>query len=701
MNDEAAFIAALAADPDDRTTALVFADWLDDRGDPRGPLMRIEEVRAWMAPTYENPIPKLLKALETGKGVTEATKLLARIGEDTVPGLVALLSHETELVRLRAVKALRLMGPRAKAAVPVLTEIVKGSDKRDAGVRHEAVKLLGVLKAKGAAKDELAKGLDSADPAERLAAVEAMAQLRTKTAGGALCAALADSSVEVRRAAVGQLRYIASPPMAPFAVEPLRKSLADPDDAIPRFAVTALGKIGPKAAAAIPDLIRRFNGATGSDRTSALEALVQIGTGTPEVLEVVLAALRAPGTQHQASLALCEWPALPPAAVPALREFVRNPNSGTPYGDGQLVRKGLFALARVTPTTPEVLDELRSRLSGEHSSAAAQALGELGPAAAPAVPALVKLLNKKGSQFAPFDVAKALAKIGGEGITALVEALDAESGASSRIADAAASGLKEAGPAARAALPALLARLRRKEGAHSRALVVGAIAALGADAHEAIPDLVAAALDGSGQGYEYMAVFEALRSFGPVVLPFAGQLAAALNKPDRSAIHEETVGLLAALVPHGFDGLPVFREVLRRLAAGDFYASEGDYYRRRVAGAAVAGLAAIGPAAEEAIPDLQRAEEAFRLPYSSDVLEKVLAAYGAIGGAAVPLIRAFLTHSLRDVRLAAIRALVASGDESMESREALRKLETDGVRIVRATATSALQKLGTPKRKRK
>jgi uncharacterized protein (TIGR02996 family) len=35
MNDEEAFQAALDADPNDRTTRLVFADWLEERGDRR------------------------------------------------------------------------------------------------------------------------------------------------------------------------------------------------------------------------------------------------------------------------------------------------------------------------------------------------------------------------------------------------------------------------------------------------------------------------------------------------------------------------------------------------------------------------------------------------------------------------------------------------------------------------------------------
>ncbi|HEY1192518.1 MAG TPA: TIGR02996 domain-containing protein, partial [Gemmata sp.] len=59
MSEEAGFVAALVAAPTDLTTALVFADWLEERGDPRGPMLRSDEVRAWMHPGYENPVPGL------------------------------------------------------------------------------------------------------------------------------------------------------------------------------------------------------------------------------------------------------------------------------------------------------------------------------------------------------------------------------------------------------------------------------------------------------------------------------------------------------------------------------------------------------------------------------------------------------------------------------------------------------------------
>ncbi len=43
MHDDVDFLAAVAANPTDQLTRLVYAEWLDERDDPRGELVRIEE----------------------------------------------------------------------------------------------------------------------------------------------------------------------------------------------------------------------------------------------------------------------------------------------------------------------------------------------------------------------------------------------------------------------------------------------------------------------------------------------------------------------------------------------------------------------------------------------------------------------------------------------------------------------------------
>jgi uncharacterized protein (TIGR02996 family) len=50
MNDETAFIEAILADPEDEAPRLIYADWLEERGDPRGEFLRVENELANLAP---------------------------------------------------------------------------------------------------------------------------------------------------------------------------------------------------------------------------------------------------------------------------------------------------------------------------------------------------------------------------------------------------------------------------------------------------------------------------------------------------------------------------------------------------------------------------------------------------------------------------------------------------------------------------
>ena len=43
MNTEAQFLSGIQLAPSDTTRRLVYADWLEERGDPRAELVRIEE----------------------------------------------------------------------------------------------------------------------------------------------------------------------------------------------------------------------------------------------------------------------------------------------------------------------------------------------------------------------------------------------------------------------------------------------------------------------------------------------------------------------------------------------------------------------------------------------------------------------------------------------------------------------------------
>jgi|GEM_PF-2514677 len=57
MNEDEAFIRAIREQPDDETARLVYADWLDDRGDPRGPYLRAEAEWVVLQPADEQYRP--------------------------------------------------------------------------------------------------------------------------------------------------------------------------------------------------------------------------------------------------------------------------------------------------------------------------------------------------------------------------------------------------------------------------------------------------------------------------------------------------------------------------------------------------------------------------------------------------------------------------------------------------------------------
>jgi uncharacterized protein (TIGR02996 family) len=42
MNEDETFVQAIAANPNDDTLRLVYADWLEERGDPRGAYLRLD-----------------------------------------------------------------------------------------------------------------------------------------------------------------------------------------------------------------------------------------------------------------------------------------------------------------------------------------------------------------------------------------------------------------------------------------------------------------------------------------------------------------------------------------------------------------------------------------------------------------------------------------------------------------------------------
>jgi|GEM_PF-4261618 len=58
--EEAGFLAALLDEPEDRTTLLVYADWLDERAEPRGEYLRLLATNN----THEDKLTQLRSQLD-------------------------------------------------------------------------------------------------------------------------------------------------------------------------------------------------------------------------------------------------------------------------------------------------------------------------------------------------------------------------------------------------------------------------------------------------------------------------------------------------------------------------------------------------------------------------------------------------------------------------------------------------------------
>ncbi len=161
-------------------------------------------------------------------------------------------------------------------------------------------------------------------------------------------------------------------PQAAEATPSLIQALKQHNEMVAKWAALALGKIGPGAKDAVPALIDAMKGGDWDMRCCAAEALGQIGPGAK-------------------------------AAVPALEEALKDEHARF-YAAEALAKLGLPDKAL------PVLIALLEHESPSFRKAAAKTLGEIGPPAKAAVPALREALKDK-THYVRKAAAAALKKI--------------------------------------------------------------------------------------------------------------------------------------------------------------------------------------------------------------------------------------------------------------------------------------------------
>jgi HEAT repeat protein len=326
---------------------------------------------------------------------------------EAVPALVKRLKDREPSARARAAEDLGQVGPEGRDAVPSLTEALKDPDGR-----------------------------------VRVSAAEALTEVggEASVAAHALAGALAEKDVQVRRDAAVALWRMG--PEAKAAVPALAKALKDEDRDVRRDVAATLWRVGHGAAAAVPSLCNALKDDDREVRCSAAGALGAIGSEAKAAVPALTEALgdKDPDTRQFAARALVRIGDLKArsAAAPVLREELRRvpdqrvrtelivflwtigpePASTFPTlkdGDAGDIISALQLWPKADKGTREnAVPTLVAALRGAKASAPraqlAQVLGEIGPAAAEAIPVLVEA-TKDGDDSLRKQATEALKKI--------------------------------------------------------------------------------------------------------------------------------------------------------------------------------------------------------------------------------------------------------------------------------------------------
>jgi HEAT repeat protein len=346
----------------------------------------------------------------------------------------------------------------------------------------------------------LAAGLRHPNPVVRTGVLEALDENPARVAEMrvAVHARLADDDARVRLAAARVLVH-ADPSRARAAVPVLADAAFSRDRAVRLEALQPLAALGPVARSALPDLLRRV-------RSGDLETRFY----TAKVLDAA---------DHST------WPTF----VPVFAEVARD---GSP-------------------------SERRT---------AAQRLGATGPDAATALPALRRMLTSDELQMNRLTAAEAIGRIApddaADAVGVLVDALGdptEDNPKRDRFRRAAFRGLREIGPPAKAAGPALLEMMRAALDAELRAEAAVTIIAIEPDSAKPAYDAFRAHLRLSGSNSDDDDWLGWLPALGKAAKPLLPDLITALKGKFDSRVLV-ILEVLAILGPDAKDALPVLRD---------------------------------------------------------------------------------------------------------------------------------------------
>jgi HEAT repeat protein len=340
--------------------------------DPKTPVVlrrRLENLLSSIGPGAKDAAPDLIKVLADDKkdefSRLQAASTLGSIGpaaRDALPTLVELSKKAKPALRIRALESIWGIDPLHESILPTVADLAKDPDTRSAWPQPTLTQIVGSF----------------GEDAKALVPV-LVAQLKDSPSPG------------IKQQCVVALGRIG--PAAKEAISSLKPFLNDTNPGLVLEAARALVLLGDTSKEIAPAVARGFKGRSGAVVVATSDVLIQLGPHAASAAEPLLEAWRKETVTTQ-RLRLAELLALvdPKAAAETasfLREQTRQPYSGA---------RAAVALWRIDPKTADGLPYLLRQLREQApyvKTYAADALGEIGPAAKEAIPDLEAALEQK------------------------------------------------------------------------------------------------------------------------------------------------------------------------------------------------------------------------------------------------------------------------------------------------------------------
>jgi HEAT repeat protein len=561
-------------------------------------------------------------------------------GSEVTPVLAARLTDEDRRVRLQCARLLWFHGDASGAVIDVLTEAVRNGTAAERAEVLTAVSSLTDPSKIKSVRPLLREVLEGTDGAARMRAAQALF--------------LADGKVEE---------------VLPVFLDGLRSS----SRGVWSQAAVGVGRIGPPAAAAIPDLVKRLQSGDAVGAVAVREALGRIGPASiPPLVEMMTSAKVPPPAADQAATALGQL------GAPAARAV--SPLLG--HTEARVRRQACQTLSAVGPAARVAVPRLAERLKDADVSirlAALNALTSIGPGARAAVPQLIAIVKDANAAQRP-QYMMALEQIGGDPAALKAVAMAVLHDKDPVVRTHALSLLWMADPKSPDVLPQVRELLKERASRNQALFLIGRMGPAGAGA---VPDLIRMLKD--PDPYLRPNVIGALGQIGPAAREAVPTLLGMLDQRD----HMVRQNIIAYLPYIGTDDPKAL--VTAVLKGVD---QDQDYLR----GMVIDLLGAQGRAAADAVPflleELRRPRWAFQVQ-AATALRRIAPERGRQDG--VPLVQKWMR--LPGTQLAAAGAVLRLDPSNKEALEVLLGALKNDQDVPRQQAAEVLESVGPAARK--